>query len=109
MRELVEYAGEVSGHPRRIWGLGDGLSRLQGRILGRLPGQPYSYDNYLSATVDNVCTHNALPELGIEPTGIDTVVPQYLRLTRAERMRRGRTSAGATGNKSDADPTMDQR
>ncbi len=76
--ELVDYTASVAGIERRIWPLSDGMSRLQARILGLLPGQPYSYDNYLSATVDNVCTVNALPALGIEPVGLEAVVPGYL-------------------------------
>lgn len=78
LAELVEYTAEVTGTRRRIWRLGDGMSKLQGKVLGLLPGQPYSYDNYLSATVDNVCSVNGYPALGIEPTGVQAVVPGYL-------------------------------
>lgn len=78
LRELVEYTAEVSGRHRTILGLSDGLSKLQGRVLGRLPGKPYSYDNYLSATVDNVCREDGLAELGLEPTPLEAVVPTYL-------------------------------
>mgnify|MGYP001492333845 FL=1 len=78
LRELVEYTTEVTGHKRRIIGLGDGLSRLQARILERLPGQPYSYDNYLSSTRDNVGTTEDLERLGIRPTAVEAIVPGYL-------------------------------
>jgi NADH dehydrogenase len=78
LRELVEYCADVMGLKRRIIGLPDGLSRLQGRIMERLPGKLYTYDNYLSASVDNVCSGNDLAELGIHPTAMAAVVPYYL-------------------------------
>src|SRR5690606_12306099 len=78
LRERVEYTTEVTGHKRRIIGLGDGLSRLQARILERLPGQPYSCDNYLSSSRDNVGTTEDLERLGIRPTAVEAIVPGYL-------------------------------
>lgn len=85
LRELVKYTAQVSQHQRRIIGLSDRLSRLQARILSRLPGQPYSYDNYLSATRDNVGSCNGLQQLGITPTAVETVVPSYLASFGARR------------------------
>lgn len=78
LREVVEYTARQRGKRRMIIGLGDGLSRLQARILGMLPGTPFSIDNYLSLQKDSVCTDNALERLGITPTDIDAVVPGYL-------------------------------
>lgn len=78
LRELVEYTARVSGHERRVIGLSDRLSRLQAQVLGRLPGQPYTLDNYLSATVDNTGTGDGLKELGIEPVALEAIVPGYL-------------------------------
>jgi NADH dehydrogenase len=78
LRELVEYCARVMGLRRRVIGLPDGLSRLQGRVMQHLPGKLYTYDNYLSSTVDNVCSGADLAELGIHPAGLDAVVPYYL-------------------------------
>jgi len=78
MRELVRYTAETAGLKRMIIGCNDKLSRLQARALQLVPGKPYSMDNYLSSTVDNVCTQNGLPELGIQPTSVEAVVPRYL-------------------------------
>jgi len=79
LKELVEYTADLSRHPRTIIGLPDWASRLQARFLGLLPGKPYTLDNYLSATVDNVCRQDGLAELGItDKIGIDAVVPHYL-------------------------------
>ncbi|MEX0732363.1 MAG: complex I NDUFA9 subunit family protein [Aquisalimonadaceae bacterium] len=86
MRELVEYTARIAGLKRIIFGCGDGLSKLQARVMQRVPGKPYSMDNYLSATVDNVCSHGGLADLGIHPTAIDAVVPGYLS-SRRTRMQ----------------------
>ena len=77
-RELVAYTAEVTGRRRLIVGLGDGLSRLQARVLERLPGKPFSIDNYLSTKIDSVCSCNDLERLGIEPRSVESIVPEYL-------------------------------
>ena len=78
LRELVAYTAEVTGRRRLIVGLGDGLSRLQARVLEHLPGKPFSIDNYLSTKVDSVCSINGLERLGITSRGVESVVPGYL-------------------------------
>lgn len=85
LRELVAYTAELTGSKCRIIGLNDRLSRLQARILGRMPGQPYSYDNYLSATRDNTGPCDGLRELGVRPTAVEAVVPGYLTDFNARR------------------------
>jgi NADH dehydrogenase len=42
-----------------------------------VPGKPFSTDNYRSATVDSVCSHDGLGELGIAPTSMRAVLPLY--------------------------------
>lgn len=86
LRELVEYTRDQLGLRCRIIGLGDALSHLQARVLGMLPGKPFSMDNYHSLQIDSVCSNNALPTLGINPAPITAVVPGYL----AGRHSRGR-------------------
>ena len=78
LHELVAYTAGITGRRRLIVGLGDGLSRLQGRVFERLPGKPFSTDNYLSTKVDNVCSYNGLETLGITPRSVESVVPAYL-------------------------------
>lgn len=89
LKELVTYTREQLGLCCMIAGLGDGLSRLQARMLGIVPGKPFSLDNYYSLQQDSVCTDNALPTLGITPTPIAVVVPGYL----ANRTTRGHYDA----------------
>jgi uncharacterized protein YbjT (DUF2867 family) len=78
LRALVEYTRDQLGLHSRVIGLGDRLSRLQARILGLLPGQPFTLDNYYSLQRDSICRCNALPSLGINPTPVGAVVPSYL-------------------------------
>ena len=78
LQALVEYTCELAGLRRRVIGLDDSLSRLQAQILGRMPGQPFTMDNYHSLQKDSICSANALPGLGISPTPVEAVVPGYL-------------------------------
>ena len=96
LRRLVEYTAQTAGLRRRVTGLGDFLSRLQARVMERLPGPPFSFDNYLSLQVDSVLTgENGLRTLGIAPTEIERVVPTYIgRRNRAGRYQDFRTTAG---------------
>jgi len=78
LAELVQYTARVIGVHRRIIPLGEGLSRLQARILERVPGKPFSLDNFLSMQVDSVCAENGLAALGITPASVEGRVPLYL-------------------------------
>jgi len=87
--ELVRFTARVAGYKRLVVPQPDGLSRLQGAILGLVPGKPFSLDNYRSLQLDNICTHNALPDLGIVPASIESIVPDYL----GESLRQRRLSS----------------
>jgi NADH dehydrogenase len=76
LRELVEYAGEVTGHRRRIIGLGRRLSYLQAAVMELLPMKLLTRDNVRSMTVDNVSSA-PLP-FGITPTRLEAVTPMWL-------------------------------
>ncbi len=78
LRELVEFTAETLELRRCVIGFGDRLSRLQARLLGLLPGTPFSYDNYLALQVDAVCAGGFPPALGIDPTALEEIVPAYL-------------------------------
>jgi len=78
LRELVEFTARVLGKKRWIIGLPDNLSRMQGLMMDFVPGKPFSSDNYQSLQLDNVSKANALPELGIRPRSLKSVVPGYL-------------------------------
>jgi NADH dehydrogenase len=86
LRELVAYTAGRLELRTRIVGLGDRLSRMQARLLGLLPGKPFTLDNYLSLQTDSVCKKNGLAALGITPTDIEAAVPLYLG-QRSQRQR----------------------
>ena len=96
LRELVEYTAETIEVKNWVLGLGDGVSRLQGQLLGLLPTPPFSYDNYLSLKVDSVLTgEDGFARLGISPTTLESVVPTYLGdRNRTARYRSFRRTAG---------------
>jgi uncharacterized protein YbjT (DUF2867 family) len=69
LRELWHVAGRLSGHPRRLVGLGDKLSYLMAWTLEWTPGKPMSRDNFRSLQVDAV---SAAPlPFGVDPTALE--------------------------------------
>lgn len=85
LRELVDYVAAVLGVRRFVIGLNDQWSQRQARLLERVPGKPYSYDNYLSSKIDNICSDDGLAKLGIHPTAAEAVVPGYIGRQRAQQ------------------------
>lgn len=81
LRELVELAGRLTGHPRPVVPLPNALARLQAAMLELAPGEPMmSRDNLDSMRVDNIASGQlpGLGALGIQPAALSAVAPQYL-------------------------------
>ncbi len=82
LREVVEYLAVVSERRRRIIGLSDRLSRMQAAVMEFVPGKPFSRDNYLSLQIDSTCDADSgepgFQALGITPTPMEKIVPEYL-------------------------------
>jgi NADH dehydrogenase len=81
LRQLVELAGRLSGHPRPVVALPDALARLQALLLEALPGEPLmSRDNLDSMKVPSVATgqHPGLDALGIRAADIESLAPAWL-------------------------------
>jgi uncharacterized protein YbjT (DUF2867 family) len=78
LRELVRYAGDLTGRRRPILALGQWLGWLEATVLEHLPGTPMSRDNLASMQVDSVCGCAFPSEFGIEPQPLETVAPAYL-------------------------------
>ena len=93
LRELVEFTARTAGLKRRIVGLPDGLSKLQGKVMDFVPGKPFSSDNYRSLQTPNTSEVNDLERFGIRPASIEAVVPAYLAGSpRQRRLDRARGS-----------------
>lgn len=78
LKELMQYAGAVSGHPRLVIELPDSLAYLQAGLMEWLPNPPLSRDNLDTMRVDNVMAGAVAPELGVHPVAMEAVVPGYL-------------------------------
>jgi NADH dehydrogenase len=87
LKELVEYTAALIGRKRLIIGLSDRLSQLQARVFERIPGKPFTLDNFLSMQVDSVCRCDGLAALGIKPCSVDAVMPPYFRGREGVRSR----------------------
>ncbi|MDX9739958.1 MAG: complex I NDUFA9 subunit family protein [Gammaproteobacteria bacterium] len=97
LEEIVRYAADVLQIDKPIVPLGNGLSKLQARVLGMLPGRPFTMDNYLSLSVDAVCRDGFPAVFGIQPQPVEAVIPMYLgeanqRTQLAEARRAARRS-----------------
>lgn len=80
LREIVQLAGTIAGHPRPILPLPPTMGRLQALFTQLLPGKPFSLDNFYSLSIHSICESDApgLRSLGIAPTGLENGLSQYL-------------------------------
>ena len=79
-RDLLTYIVKETRRHRPLVNVPDGLARLQARLGELVPGKPFTRDQLLMLARDNLVTPGmpGLAELGITPTPIDLVVPEYL-------------------------------
>jgi NADH dehydrogenase len=87
LADIVRYTGHLLGKQRIVIGLPNVLGRLQGLICDFLPAalKPFSGDNFKSLALDSVSERNGLPELGIAPTPLEYIVPDYVGLSDHQR------------------------
>lgn len=95
LRELVTYAGAVTGRQRPIFGLSDTLSYLQAWAMEFVPGGPLTRDNYYSMQVPSVCADSCGLPFGLIATPLEAVGPSYLLShTRKSRYNDFRLTSG---------------
>jgi uncharacterized protein YbjT (DUF2867 family) len=87
--ELMRYMLRVLGRRRLLLNLPFGIAALQARFLELLPEPPLTRDQVELLTHDNVLTPGTpgLEALGVTPTPIELIVPQYLARYRANTAR----------------------
>lgn len=78
LMELMEMTEKTIGVRRLIVGMGDGLSKLQAKLLGILPGKLMTEDNYLTMQLDSTCKKPLDPTLQLERTPLEAILPNYL-------------------------------
>lgn len=99
LREIVQLVARLTGRRRWIVGLPDAVARLQGWVMNWVPGRPFSSDNYLSLTVDSVCTEDGFARLGIKPQSMPAAARQFLgALEDNARLSHNRAAAGRAGH-----------
>lgn len=78
LEDIVRLTAKAAGLRCWILPLPDFIARLQGLVMGLLPGRPFTLDNFKSLTVDNVCNENGCAKLGIRPQSMEAILPMYL-------------------------------
>ena len=99
LKQLVQLAGQYSGHNKPVIGLPDALARIQATLMELAPGEPImSRDNLDAMKVDNVSGGKlpGLQALGITPSALSAVVPFYLG---AKGLRSGLTAKRKTAGR----------
>jgi NADH dehydrogenase len=79
-RQLIEYMLAVTHRHRAIWDMPLGVARLNALFLEHLPGKLLTLDQITLLQRDNIVAEDALDlaSLGLTPTPMDMIVPDYL-------------------------------
>jgi NADH dehydrogenase len=79
-REILAYILQETRRTRRLVNIPMGLARFQASLAEKLPTKPFTRDQLLMLSRPNIVTPGmpGLIELGIPPTPIELVVPDYL-------------------------------
>ncbi len=87
LAELVRWTAQILGVRRLVLPLPGVFGYLQGLAFDPLPAglKPFSSDNFKSLALDSVSERNGLAELGIRPTPMELVVPEYIGRSEHQR------------------------
>lgn len=93
MRQIMAFIAGAIGAEKSLVDTPDIAARVMAGF-GFLPGAPLTKDQYLMLKRDNIVSHGArrITELGIEPTPLAAVAPDWL-----QRFRSGGRFAGTAG------------
>jgi NADH dehydrogenase len=96
LRELQAWVLTLVQRKRMLIDVPGGIAALQAKILERLPGKLLTQDQLKLLSRDNVVAADAagLAALGISPTPMELVVPQYLGRYRPGGVRRESFAVG---------------
>lgn len=78
LRQLVNYAAAVCGHPRLVIGLPQAVAWLQAWAMEFIPNGPMTRDNIRSMRVASVCDSGCSLPFGRVATPLEIVAPAYL-------------------------------
>ena len=78
--DLMRFTLTCVGRRRLLVPVPFSVARLPAALFGLLPNPPLTLDQLKLLKLDNVCQKSApgLTELGITPTTVEAVVPDYL-------------------------------
>lgn len=97
LRQLIELVCRTLDKPRPIIGLNNTLSYLQAMVMEFAPLSLMTRDNYRSMKVPCVC-EGAFPAVfGFPPTGLESVIADYLGAGPRAPYQRFRARAGRSG------------
>ncbi len=80
LRELVEYAKELTGSTATVIPLSEGWAYLQAGLMWLAPNPMLSPDNLRSMEKDSVSTPGAVAPADWQPTALESIAPSYIAL-----------------------------
>lgn len=83
-KQILEYILKLIGKKRFLVPIPFGLASFLGKIMELLPTPPLTCDQVKLLKYNNVVNHSAknFSHLGITPTAVETIVPEYLAIYR---------------------------
>ncbi len=78
LRQIVRITADSARLRCWIVPLPDVVARIEGILLGLMPGRPFTLDNFRSLSRDSVSSANGCAQLGIEPRRLAEVLPSFL-------------------------------
>ncbi len=94
-REILVWILAETRRDRRLVTIPPGLARLQASVMERIPGKPFTRDQLVLLSRDNIANPDlpGLVALGVTPTPFEVIVPAYLGRYRRGGDRRARYAA----------------